>query len=195
MPVGGTIAWASTTTRLSVDTSIVAFPGDAKFIAAARTNVDGAARILLAHSIRRFPQWRTFHAALAGGHSTSNSREPVFALLAAERRAKRIGDFDRPYPFCVLVADLDRSAQPQRIAERIREKRASILGRQNRLRMQRGWHVDAFGEIVIANEINIFGRQVGTNASEESTQVRAGPLPDVIPAFHTDVADDQFLLR
>src|SRR6202048_1794397 len=32
---------------------------------------------------------RTFHAALAGGHSTSNSREPVFALLAPERRAKR----------------------------------------------------------------------------------------------------------
>jgi hypothetical protein len=44
-------------------------------------------------------------------------------------------------------------------------------------------------------KIDIFGRQVGADAGEESAQIRAGPPPDVIPAFHTDVADDLFLLR
>ena len=125
----------------------------------------------------------------------SNAREPVLALLTPERWAKRIGDFDRLYPFGVLVAKLDRGAQPQRITERIGEKRAGILARQNCLWMQGRRHVDAFREIIIANEIDIFCRQVGTDAGEKGAQVWAGPLPDVIPAFHADVADYQFLLR
>jgi hypothetical protein len=48
-------------------------------------------------------------------------------------------------------------------------------------------HVDAFREIIIANEIDIFCPQVGTDAGEKGPQVRAGPLSDVIPAFHADV--------
>src|SRR4029077_18595716 len=36
---------------------------------------------------------------------------------------------------------------------------------------------------------------VGTNTSQKRTQVRAGPLADIVPALDADVADDQFLLR
>src|ERR1700730_3101122 len=56
MPVGGTIAWASTTGRLAAGTSVVAVAGDGKFIAAATSNAGAAIRVLLAHPIHRSSQ-------------------------------------------------------------------------------------------------------------------------------------------
>jgi hypothetical protein len=56
MPVGGTIAWASTTGRLAAGTSVVAVAGDGKFIAAATANAGAAIRVLLAHPIHRSSQ-------------------------------------------------------------------------------------------------------------------------------------------
>ena len=49
----------------------------------------------------------------------SNPREPIEALLAPERLAEIVRHFDRLDPLGVLVAELGRGAQPQRIAERI----------------------------------------------------------------------------
>ena len=71
---------------------------------------------------------------------------------------------------------------------------AGIFGGEDRLRMQRRRHVDAFGIIVVADEIDVFRRQVGADRVQKSAQIRAGPLADVIPAFDADVADDHFLL-
>ena len=67
-----------------------------------------------------------------------DSRIPVFAALAPIGLAEFVGDFDRPDPFGVLVAELGRSAQPQRIAERIADDLAGIFGGEDRLWMQRG---------------------------------------------------------
>ncbi len=61
--------------------------------------------------------------------------------------------------------------------------------------MQCRRHVDAFGEVVVADEVDVFGCEVGTNTGQKRTQVRAGPLADIVPALDTDVADDQLLLR
>src|ERR1700720_3068537 len=56
MPVGGTIAWASTTGWLAAGTSVVAVAGDGKFIAAATANAGAAIRVLLAPPIHRSSQ-------------------------------------------------------------------------------------------------------------------------------------------
>jgi hypothetical protein len=60
--------------------------------------------------------------------------------------------------------------------------------------MQRGGHVDAFGEIVGADEIDIFRGQIGADALEKVAQVWAGLLSDIVPALDADVADDNLLL-
>jgi hypothetical protein len=69
------------------------------------------------------------------GIPRSNSGEPVFALFAPESRAKHIGDLDRPDPFGVLVAELDRGPQPQRMAEvpieRLDKERAARADRRS----------------------------------------------------------------
>jgi hypothetical protein len=56
--------------------------------------------------------------------------------------------------------------------------------------MQRRRHVDALGVVVVADEIDVFCGEIGADALQEIAQVRAGPLPDVIPAFDADVLDD-----
>ena len=75
-----------------------------------------------------------------------NPREPVEALLAPERLGESVAHLDRFDPFRILVAELGRGAQPQRIAERIGEHVARIFGGEDGLRMQRGlpiwFHVD-----------------------------------------------------
>jgi hypothetical protein len=40
--------------------------------------------------------------------------------------------------------------------------------------MQRGRHIDAFGEIVRANKIDVLRGQIGTDALQKIAQVRAG---------------------
>src|ERR1700720_4218365 len=134
--------------------------------------------------------WRTI--AMAGGGSTwrsgpapprsrqaSNSGKPIEALLAPERLAEIVRHLDRLDPLGVLVAELGRSAQPQRIAERIGEDLAGIFGGEDGLRMQRRRHVDALGIVVVADEIDVFRGEVGADALQEIAQVRARPLPNV----------------
>ena len=60
--------------------------------------------------------------------------------------------------------------------------------------MQRGRHVDRAVIIVGAFERDIFGGEIGADTLQELLEVHARPLPDVVPAFHADVADDPFLL-
>src|ERR1700682_4889823 len=98
--------------------------------------------------------WRKI--AMAGGASTwpsgpiprrgrraSNSREPVKTLLAPERFAEIVGHLDRLDPLGVLVAELGRGTQPQRIAERIGQHVAGVFGGEDRLRVQGRRHVAA----------------------------------------------------
>ena len=61
--------------------------------------------------------------------------------------------------------------------------------------MQRRRHVDAFGVIVGADEIDVFRGEIGADALQKIAQVRAGPLTDIVPALDADVADDDLLLR
>src|SRR5580700_6837246 len=91
----------------------------------------------------------------------SNSREPIETLLAPERLAEIVGHLDRLDPLGVLVAELGRGAQPQRIAERIGQRLAGIFGGKDGLRMQRRRHVNALGVVVVANEIDVFRLEVG----------------------------------
>src|SRR5262249_55472539 len=72
------------------------------------------------------------------GMTRSNPRVPIKTALAPIGLAELVGDFDRLDPFRVLIAELGRGAQPQRIAERIANNLAGIFGGENRLRMQRG---------------------------------------------------------
>ena len=129
-----------------------------------------------------------------GADAASDSRVPIEPALAPVRLAKFVGHFDRLDPFRVLVAELGRGAQPQRITERIADDLAGIFGREDSLRMQCGRHIDAFGIIVGANEIDIFRRQIGADALQKIAQVRTGPLADIVPALDANVPDDDFLL-
>src|ERR1700719_3934347 len=137
--------------------------------------------------------WRS-KPMLRRDRRASNSREPIEALLAPERLAEIVRHLDRLDPLGVLVAELGRSAQPQRIAERIGEDLAGIFGGEDGLRMQRRRHVDALGIVVVADEIDVFRGEVGADALQEIAQVRARPLPNVIPSFDADVLDDDVLL-
>src|SRR5580704_2636032 len=137
--------------------------------------------------------WRS-KPILRRGRRVSNPREPIETLLAPERLAEVVRHFDGLDPLGVLVAELGRGAQPQRIAERIGQNGAGIFGGEDGLRMQRRRHVDAFGVIVIADEIDVFRGEIGVDALQEIAQVGAGTLPDVIPAFDADVLDDDLLL-
>src|SRR5262245_14577771 len=60
--------------------------------------------------------------------------------------------------------------------------------------MQRRGHVDASVVVVSAAESDVLGSEIGADAFEELTQVHAGPLADVVPTLHADVADDNLLL-
>src|SRR5580700_9349771 len=114
--------------------------------------------------------WRSEPIPLRG-KCASNSREPIETLLAPERLAEIAGHFDRLDPLGVLVAELGRSAQPQRIAEWIGKHLAGIFGGEDGLRMQRRRHVDALGIVVVADEIDIFRGEVGADALQEIAQV------------------------
>src|SRR5262249_60500060 len=91
---------------------------------------------------------RTGIARLVPAISRSNPRIPVKTALAPIGLTEIVRHFDRLDPFRVLVADLGRGANPQRITERIADDLAGIFGGENGLRMQRGRHIDTFGEIV-----------------------------------------------
>src|SRR5580704_8906203 len=138
--------------------------------------------------------WRSRSIPPRGRHA-SNPCKPIETLLAPERLAEIVRHLDRLDPLGVLVAELGRGAQPQRIAERIGQHVAGIFGGEDGLRMQRRRHVDAFGVIIVADEIDVFRGEVGADALQEIAQVRAGPLPDVVPAFDADVLDNDLLLR
>ena len=101
----------------------------------------------------------------------SNSGKPVEALLAPERLAKIVGDLDCPNPLRVLVAELGRSSQPQRIAERISEDLIGVFSGEDRLRMQRSRHVDAFGVIVVTDKIDVFCRHIRADAFQKIAQI------------------------
>src|SRR6516162_6765026 len=140
-------------------------------------------------------------AASTGGRDLRDIRVqldscvPVETALAPIGLTEIVGDFDRFDPFGVLVAKLGRSPQPQRIAERIADDLAGIFGGEDSLRMQRGRHVDAFGVIVGADEVDVFCGQIGADALQKFAQIRAGPLADIVPALNADVADDDLLLQ
>src|SRR6516225_8570457 len=129
------------------------------------------------------------------GMTRSNPRVPIKTALAPIGLTEIVGNFDRFDPFGVLVAKLGRSTQPQRIAERIADGLAGIFGGEDSLRMQRGRHVDAFGVIVGADEVDIFRGQIGANPMQKVAQIRAGPLADIVPALDADVPYDDLLLR
>src|SRR5262249_25050403 len=112
-----------------------------------------------------------------------NARVPVETAFAPIGLAEFVGDFDYSDPLGVLVAELGRGAQPQRITKRIADDLAGIFGGKNRLRMQRGRHVDAFGIIVGADEIDIFRGQIGADTLQKVAQIRTGPLADIVPAL------------
>src|SRR6202050_5533209 len=124
------------------------------------------------------------------GKRASNSREPIETLLAPKRLAEIVGHLDRLDPLGVLVAELGRGAQPQRIAEWIGKHMARIFRGENGLRVQRGGHVHVIGVVVAADEINVLGCHVGADALEKAAQVHAGPLADIVPALHADVPND-----
>src|SRR5436189_5691691 len=63
--------------------------------------------------------------------SMLKSRVPVEPALAPVGLAKFVGHFDRLDPFRVLVTELGRGAQPQRITERIADDLAGIFGRED----------------------------------------------------------------
>src|SRR6516225_10170440 len=110
------------------------------------------------------------------GMTRSNPRVPIKTALAPIGLTEFVCDFDRFDPFGVLVAELGRGTQPQRIAERIADDLAGIFSGEDSLRMQRGRHVDAFSVIVGAEEIDIFCGQIGADALQKVAQIRTGPL-------------------
>src|SRR5262249_3677797 len=112
---------------------------------------------------------------------------PVETAVLPVAAAILVGDFDRGDPFRVLEPGLGRGAQPQREAERVGDRLASILRRQDGLRMQRARHVDAAVVVVGALECDVACLQVGANALEKLAQVRAGPLPDIVPTLDADM--------
>src|SRR5262249_33039999 len=107
---------------------------------------DLIARLVSAISVQNCAHLRGM-SGTRRGMTRSNPRVPIKTALAPIGLTEIVGDFDRFDPFGVLVAKLGRGAQPQRITERIADDLAGIFGGENGLRMQRGWHVDAFGVI------------------------------------------------
>src|ERR1700683_1269355 len=112
-----------------------------------------------------------------------NSGEPIKTLLAPKRFAEIVRPLDGLDPLGILVAELGRGSQPQRITEWIGKNVAGIFGGENGLRMQRGRHIDALGVVVGADEVDIFGGEVGTDTLKKVAQVRSGPLSDVITSL------------
>src|ERR1700730_16171623 len=110
--------------------------------------------------------WRS-KPMLRRARRASNPREPIEALFAPERLAEIVRHLDGLDPLGVLVAELGRGAQSQRIAERIGQHGAGIFGGEDGLRMQRRRHVDALGIVVVADEIDIFRGEVGADALQE----------------------------
>ena len=64
-----------------------------------------------------------------------NPGEPVKALFAPERLGEAVGHLDRFDPFRILVAELGRGAQPQRIAERIGDGLVGVSRGEDGLRV------------------------------------------------------------
>src|SRR5262245_34426224 len=115
--------------------------------------------------------------------TVSHAAEPVVSAVFPEPTGKAVCHVHRRYPFRILEAELGRDAQLERISITRRQDLVGDLERQQRLRMQRGYHVDARVVSVRAFEAHIFGGEVGADALEEGAERHAGPFADHAPAL------------
>ena len=127
-----------------------------------------------------------FHSAAA---------EPVVALVFPVAARIDVGDEDRDDVFWIFIAELGGHAQLHRIAVFWRQHLAVVTEGQQRLRMQRGGHVDAGVVIVGAFETDIFRREIGADALEKSSERDAAPFADRAPSLNADMAGDLVGLR
>ena len=170
---------------------------------AASSGVSGGTRRVLARpGIEAFAITAMAQLACAAGRGhrprhcspSSDPAEPVEAAILPVAAAVGVGDLHGGDPLGVLEAELHGRAQAQWKTEGIGDRFPGVLGREQRLRMQRRGHVDAAVVVVGAAEGDVLGGEVGADALQEQAQVHAGPLADVVPALDADVADDDLLL-
>src|SRR6185295_17007326 len=124
----------------------------------------------------------------------SDAAEPVEAAVLPVAAPVGVGDLHGGDPLWVLKAELHSRAQAQRETKRVGHRFPCVLCGQERLRMQRGGHVDAAVIVVGAAEGDIPCGEIGADALEEQAQVNARPLADVVPSLHAHVTDDDLLL-
>ena len=112
-----------------------------------------------------------------------SARLPISARIC-------IGYLDRRNPLRVLVAQLRRPAQPERIAERIGNRFVGVFRRKQRLRMQRSCHINAAWIVVSRLEGDVLRPQVCTDMLQECAQGYSGPPTNITPTFDTHMLDD-----
>src|ERR1700690_1688505 len=122
--------------------------------------------------------------------STSQSSEPAVALIfpvAGLASLQNIRDADDGQILGLLVSELGRHLQAQRRSVHTIERRAVHFVTHQRLRMQRGSHVDRFVVIVGALDLPKMRARVCSHQLEKLRAPRAPKRADNLPAFHADM--------
>ena len=125
----------------------------------------------------------------------STTAEPVVPLVFPIAARIGVGDEHRDDVFRIFIAQLGGHAQLHRIAVFRRQRLAVVGESQQRLRVQRGRHVYAGVIVVRAFEADIFRREVGPDALEESRERDPAPFADRAPSLDADMAGDLVGLR
>src|SRR6266404_3267570 len=125
----------------------------------------------------------------------SEATKPVVAFVFPISARVVVGDGHRCDVLRVLEAELGGYAQPQGGTPGGLQRLLLEIERQDRLRMQGAWHVDARPIVVKAPEGDILGSHVGANTAQKGMKRHATPLADLTPALHTDMPRDLLFLR
>src|SRR5712691_11517020 len=133
--------------------------------------------------------------AIRRGGFTSTPAEPVVALILPIPAGILVGDEHLHDVLRVLEPELRRYAQLHREAVLGRQDLVGVAEGEQRLRMQRGGHIDARVVVVGALEADVLRRGVRADTREELAETHPAPLADRAPALDADVARDLRGLR
>src|SRR5215469_8838367 len=117
----------------------------------------------------------------------SRTAEPVVALVLPIAARVLVRDFDGNDVLRILVAELGRHAQLHRKAVFGWQHVAVVREREQCLRVQRSWHVDAGPVVVRATQRYIFRARIRTRTPQKIREANAAPMTDCAPSFDADM--------
>ncbi|KOT10965.1 hypothetical protein DM77_2837 [Burkholderia mallei] len=125
----------------------------------------------------------------------SRTAEPVVPLVDPISARIRVGHEYLHDVLRILVAELRRHPQLHRESVFGRQPLAVVFECEQRLRVQRGGHVDALVIVVRAFEADVFRARVRADAAQEFAKRRAAPAADRAPALDANVPRDLLRMR